>query len=85
VRRQPAGAVQRPHVGTTELAVDYLQPGIDLAAAGPAHVCGPHDARLRAGRCIYNPDLDPGLDGADAIIGYLVQAITGAGPRLPPG
>jgi hypothetical protein len=35
--------------------------------------------------CIYNPDLDPGLDGADAIIGYLVQAITGAGLRLPPG
>ena len=35
--------------------------------------------------CIYNPDLDPGLDGADAIIGYLVKAITGAGPRLPPG
>ena len=35
--------------------------------------------------CIYNPDLDPGLDGADAIIGYLARAITGAGPRLPPG
>jgi len=27
--------------------------------------------------CIYNPDLDAGLDGADAIIGYLAQAITG--------
>jgi hypothetical protein len=35
--------------------------------------------------CIYNPDLDPGRDGADAIIGYLTQAVTGAGPRRPPG
>jgi hypothetical protein len=26
--------------------------------------------------CIYNPDLDPGRDGADAIIGYITQAIT---------
>ena len=26
--------------------------------------------------CIYNPDLDPGRDGADAIISYITQAIT---------
>jgi arginase len=28
--------------------------------------------------CIYNPDLDPGRDGADAIISYITQAITGS-------
>jgi hypothetical protein len=28
--------------------------------------------------CIYNPDLDPGHDGADNIISYLTQAITAA-------
>jgi arginase family enzyme len=26
--------------------------------------------------CIYNPDLDPGRAGADAIISYITQAIT---------
>jgi len=26
--------------------------------------------------CIYNPDLDPGRDGADAIISYVTEAIT---------
>jgi arginase len=26
--------------------------------------------------CIYNPDLDPCRDGADAIISYITQAIT---------
>jgi len=26
--------------------------------------------------CIYNPDLDPGRHGADAIISYITQAIT---------
>jgi arginase len=26
--------------------------------------------------CIYHPDLDPGCDGADAIISYITQAIT---------
>jgi hypothetical protein len=31
--------------------------------------------------CIYNPDLDPGLAGADAIISYLSQAITAADGR----
>ncbi len=31
--------------------------------------------------CIYNPDLDPDLSGADAVAGYLTQAIiTAAGP-----
>jgi arginase len=31
--------------------------------------------------CIYNPDLDPGLAGADAIVSYLSQAITAAHGR----
>jgi hypothetical protein len=26
--------------------------------------------------CIYNPDLDSGRDGADAIVGYITQAMT---------
>jgi hypothetical protein len=26
--------------------------------------------------CIYNPDLDPGHRGADAIVSYITQAIT---------
>jgi len=26
--------------------------------------------------CIYNPDLDPGRDSADAIISYITEAIT---------
>jgi hypothetical protein len=32
--------------------------------------------------CIYNPDLDPDLSGADAIISYLARAITVADRRL---
>jgi hypothetical protein len=31
--------------------------------------------------CIYNPDLDPSLDGADAIISYITQAITASDQR----
>jgi len=26
--------------------------------------------------CIYNPDLDPGRDGADVIVSYITQVIT---------
>jgi hypothetical protein len=32
--------------------------------------------------CIYNPDLDPGHDGASNIISYLTHAITTADRRL---
>ena len=32
--------------------------------------------RPRRPVCIYNPDLDPGRHGADAIISYITQAIT---------
>jgi len=75
-------------LATDELAaVDYPQPGgltwQQLGQLTSAALATPGCAGWSV--CIYNPDLDPGLDGADAIIGYLVQAITGAGPRLPPG
>jgi arginase len=75
-------------LATTELAaVDYPQPGgltwQQLSQLTSAALAAPGCAGWSV--CIYNPDLDPGLDGADAIIGYLAQAITGAGPRLPPG
>ncbi len=33
--------------------------------------------------CIYNPDLDPDRNGADAIITYLTQAVIAAGPCWP--
>jgi arginase len=68
-------------LATTELAaVDYPQPGgltWDQLATLTA-------TALAAGGCagwsvcIYNPDLDPGRDGADAIISYITQAITGS-------
>jgi len=29
--------------------------------------------------CIYNPDLDPGRDGADAVVGYITRALTTSG------
>src|SRR4029077_4703472 len=31
--------------------------------------------------CVYNPDLDPGHDGADAIISYITQAIIASDQR----
>ena len=31
--------------------------------------------------CIYNPDLDPSRDGADAIVSYITQAITASDQR----
>ena len=75
-------------LATTELAaVDYPQPGgltwRQLGQITSAALAAPGCAGWSV--CIYNPDLDPGLDGADAIIGYLARAITGAGSRQPPG
>ena len=71
-------------LATTELAaVDYPQPGGltwsqlgDITSAAlAAEGCAGWSV------CIYNPDLDPGRDGADAIISYLTHAITTAGRR----
>jgi arginase len=75
-------------LATTELAaVDYPQPGgltwQRLGQLTAAALATPGCAGWSV--CIYNPDLDPRLEGADAIIGYLTRAITGAGPRRPPG
>jgi arginase len=66
-------------LATGELAaVDYPQPGgltwgqlADLTAMALAT-----DGCAGWSVCIYNPDLDPGRDGADAIISYIIQAIT---------
>jgi arginase len=71
-------------LATTELAaVDYPQPGgltwsqlSDITAALAAKGCAGWSV------CIYNPDLDPGRDGANNIISYLAQAITTADRRL---
>jgi arginase len=75
-------------LATAELvAVDYPQPGgltwqqlgqLTSAALATAGCAG-------WSVCIYNPDLDPDLSGADAIISYLAQAITDADRRPPPG
>jgi arginase len=65
-------------LATSELAaVDYPQPGgltwsqlSDVTAAAlAAEGCAGWSV------CIYNPDLDPGYDGADRIVRYLTQAI----------
>ena len=66
-------------LATGELAaVDYPQPGgltwdqlVGLTATTLAA-----DGCAGWSVCIYNPDLDPGRDGADAIISYITQAIT---------
>jgi arginase len=59
-------------------AVDYPQPGgltwgqiASLTATALAA-----DSCAGWSVCIYNPDLDPGRAGADAIISYITQAIT---------
>jgi arginase len=72
-------------LATSELAtVDYPQPGgltwsqlSDITSAALAA-----DGCAGWSVCIYNPDLDPGRDGANNIISYLTQAITTADRRL---
>ena len=71
-------------LATTELAaVDYPQPGgltwPQLGELTSAALATPGCAGWSV--CIYNPDLDPGLAGADAIISYLGQAIAAADRR----
>ena len=69
-------------LATGELAaVDYPQPGgltwgqlTDLTATALAT-----DDCAGWSVCIYNPDLDPCRDSADAIISYITQAITTSG------
>jgi arginase len=66
-------------LGTGELAaVDYPQPGgltwAQLAGLTAAALAT--DGCAGWSVCIYNPDLDPGRDGADAIISYITHAIT---------
>ena len=75
-------------LATTELAaVDYQQPGgltwQQLGQLTSAALATEGCAGWSV--CIYNPDLDPDLSGADAIIGYLAQAVTVAGRKPPPG
>jgi arginase len=70
-------------LATTELAaVDYPQPG-GLTWQQLSRLTA---AALAAGGCagwsvcVYNPDLDPDRSGADAIVGYLAQALGPADP-----
>ena len=73
-------------LATTELAaVDYPQPSgltwgqlADLTATALAA-----DGCAGWSVCIYNPDLDPGRDGADAIVSYITQAITASNQPAP--
>jgi arginase len=66
-------------LATGELAaVDYPQPG-GLTwgqLAGLTATALATDGCAGWSVCIYNPDLDPGRDGADAIVSYITQAIT---------
>jgi arginase len=66
-------------LATGELpAVDYPQPG-GLTwgqLTGFTATALATDGCAGWSVCIYNPDLDPGRDGADAIISYITQAIT---------
>jgi arginase len=65
-------------LATAELAaVDYAQPG-GLSwdqLAGLTATALAADGCAGWSVCIYNPDLDPGRDGADAIVSYISQAI----------
>jgi arginase len=65
-------------LATSQLAaVDYPQPG-GLTwgqLAGLTATALAADGCAGWSVCIYNPDLDPGHDGADAIISYITQAI----------
>jgi arginase len=66
-------------LATTELAaVDYPQPG-GLTwdqLAGLTGTALAADGCAGWSVCIYNPDLDPRRDGADAIVSYITHAIT---------
>jgi arginase len=66
-------------LATTELAaVDYPQPG-GLTwdqLGGLTAMALAADGWAGWSVCIYNPDLDPGRDGADVIVSYITQAIT---------
>jgi arginase len=66
-------------LATAELAaVDYPQPG-GLTwdqLAGLTATALAADGCVGWSVCIYNPDLDPGREGADAIVSYITQAIT---------
>ena len=66
-------------LATADLAaVDYPQPG----GLTWGQLAGLTATALTTGGCagwsvcIYNPDLDPGRHGADAIVSYITQAIT---------
>jgi arginase len=71
-------------LATAQLAaVDYPQPGgltwrqlSDITSTALAT-----DGCAGWSVCIYNPDLDPGGDGADTIISYITQALTTADQR----
>jgi arginase len=68
-------------LASTELtAVDYPQPGglTWSQLSGITATALAADGCAGWSVCIYNPDLDPGRDGADAIIGYLTQMLAGA-------
>ena len=75
-------------LATSQLAaVDYPQPGgltwsqlADITSAALAA-----DGCAGWSVCIYNPDLDPGRDGAGNIISYLTRAIITADGRLTSG
>ena len=71
-------------LATGELAaVDYPQPGgltwAQLTSLTAAALTA--DGCAGCSVCIYNPDLDPSRDGADAIISYITQAITASDQR----
>jgi len=71
-------------LATTELAaVDYPQPGgltwHQLGRLTSTALATPGCAGWSV--CIYNPDLDPELSSADAVVGYLTQALTAANRR----
>jgi arginase len=71
-------------LASTELAaVDYPQPGgltwKQLSEITSAALASEGCAGWSV--CIYNPDLDPGREGADAIIRYLTKAIASADGR----
>ena len=75
--------LRRPLASTELAAVDYPQPGVltweQLSRITSAALASEGCAGWSV--CIYNPDLDPGRQGADDIIGYLSKAIAHADGR----